>query len=474
MSEQNTKTEKKRNGALLHPMLLLVIIVVLSALASYVVPAGQYERVMDEEIGREIVDPTSFTYLERTPVSVFDLLQSLTQGLQEGADVIFFLLIIGGMFSILNGTGALNVGMANLLRLLKGKEWMIIPIFMILFGCGSTFCGNFEEFLVFVPLIVACCITSGFDSLTAVGIIFLAATAGYGASITNTFTVGVAQQVCGLPQFSGMELRIALFAALEISAILFLLRYVRFIRKNPRLSGSYSQDQVYNQDKKLNLEKIPPFTPRQTLVLVVFGLGIVVAVWGVIAKGFYVNELSAIFLAVGILGGLVGGLLPGEICERFVRGCRDMLLPVLMIGLAHACIILLNRSNVLDTILHGMAGLLRSMPDGLMPIGMLLFHALFHIIVPSGSAHASITMPLMVSLADMGGTTRQTAVLAYQLGSSFTNILSPTGGEILAALAICHVPFGKWLRFILPLICIWYIISLVFLIIATQYGYGPM
>ena len=454
-------------------MLLMIIVVIICALASYIIPAGEYERVYSEEAGRELIVPGSFTYIERTPASPLDLLCSFSLGLQSGCDIIFFLLISGGMFGILNGTNALNIGMANLIRALKNKEILIIPIFVIIFGCGSTFCGNFEEYLVFVPLMLAGCITVGFDSLTAVGIIFMSAAAGYGASITNAFTVGVAQDVCGLPAFSGMSLRVVIFVIFELVTMLYLIIYARFIKKNPGLGGVSSIDSVFNQDKHLNLERIPPLSNRQTLVLVVFILGIVLAIWGVIKQGFYVDELSAVFLTTGVLGGVVGGLKPGEICERFVRGAKDMLLPCFMIGLAHAGLVLLNDSSVFDTILFTMAQMLSKMPEGLLPCGMYFFHALFHVLVPSGSAHAGITMPIMMSLADAGTTTRQTAVLAYQLGSSFTNVLSPTGGEILAALAICHVPFGKWIKFIIPLFLIWTLISLIFLVYAASVGYGP-
>ena len=163
--ERENESIKKTDT--LHPMLLMVIVVVVCAFMSFIIPAGQYERVESEETGREIVVPDSFRYVEKTPVNLLVVLESLTLGMQEAAGIIFFLLIIGGMFAIINGTGALNVGMANVLKRLKGREILLIPILMIPFGCGSAFCGNFEEFLVFVPLVLACCITVGFDSLTA-------------------------------------------------------------------------------------------------------------------------------------------------------------------------------------------------------------------------------------------------------------------------------------------------------------------
>lgn len=467
------KQKVKKPEKQLHPMLLLVIVVVLCAAVTYIIPAGTYTRYYDEALGRDMIEPDSFVFIERTPTGLLDLLTSLTRGLQKASDIIFFLIIIGGMFGILNGTGALNVAIANLMRSIKGHERLMIPAFMILFGCGATFCGNFEEFLVFVPLILACCITAGYDSLIAVGIIFIAATAGYGGGITNTFTVGLAQEIASLPRFSGIGLRTVLFLVLEAASIIYLMIYAGQLKKNPRLSSVYDYDIKYNQDKKLNLNNIPKLTRRQISVIVIFLLGIAFAIYGIIVKGFYVDELSAVFLVTGVLAGIAGGSHASKICEDFGKGCKDMLLPGIMIGLANAAILVLSDANVMDTILYWLSNVLSSLPTFLTAFGMFVFHEVFNIIVPSGSAQAAITMPLMMPIADKAAMTHQTAVLAYQLGDAFTNIMAPTGGEILAAIAICRIPFGKWVRFLIPLFTIWWAIAVLFLIYASNTAYGP-
>ena len=464
------KARRKSEKSLLHPMLLLAAVVLFCAVLSYVIPAGTYERVSRGN-GKELIDPYSFSYLSRTPATVLGLLESLTLGLQNAADIIFFLMIIGGMFEILNGTGAMNVGIANAISKLKGKEILMIPLLMLIFGAGAAFCGNFEEFLVFVPLVLACCITVGYDSLTAVAIIFVAATAGYAGAVTNAFTVGEAQEIAGLDLFSGMQLRIILFGILETISVIYVCFYARMVRKNPKLSGAYQYDLEYNQDKKLNLKNIPKLTKRQAMVLLFFLTGMIYAIWGVVKKGYYIDELSGIFLITGVAAGAVGGLKPGKICECFEKGFRNMVLPCIMIGLANAAVILLQKANVMDTILYYMAEVLWKMPNSLMSWGMFLAHEVINVFVPSGSAQASITMPLMIPMADEAGLSRQTAVLAYQLGDAFTNIVAPTGGEILAALAICRVPFGKWLKFLLPLFAIWIVTALLFLSVAVRIGY---
>ena len=472
MKEKRKKMKKKKELKALNPMLFLVAIMLIVTVASYIVPVGSYDRVMVD--GQEIVDPESYHSVERSPITPFNLLVSVTLGMQRGSAIIFFLLIIGAMFAILDGTGAINAGMTNIVRAMKGKEFLMIPVCMIVFGMGSAFCANFEEFLAFVPLVLACCLTMGFDSLTAVGIIFCAAAAGYGGAITNAFTTGIAQSIAGLPMFSGMGLRIAVFVVLLIVSIIYVTWHALRVKKNPQLSSTYEMDLVTAKNVALNVDNSVPLTTRQKIVLVIFVGGIAFTVYGIIVKGYYIDELAGIFLAIGIIGGLVGGLRPGEICEHFEKGCVNMLFPCLMVGLANSVIILLEQSNMMDSIIHLLASALNGLSPMLTAFGMFITTDLFNVLIPSGSGKAAIVMPIMVPLADMMDITRQTSVLAFQLGDAFTNVMAPTGGEILAALAMCGgVSFKKWMKYLLPLFIAWWIVAFIFLAIAVQTGYGP-
>ena len=472
MKEKIKKMKKKKELKALNPMLFLVAIMLIVTVASYIVPVGSYDRVMVD--GQEIVDPESYHSVERSPITPFNLLVSVTLGMQRGSAIIFFLLIIGAMFAILDGTGAINAGMTNIVRAMKGKEFLMIPVCMIVFGMGSAFCANFEEFLAFVPLVLACCLTMGFDSLTAVGIIFCAAAAGYGGAITNAFTTGIAQSIAGLPMFSGMGLRIAVFVVLLTVSIIYVTWHALRVKKNPQLSSTYEMDLVTAKNVALNVDNSVPLTTRQKIVLVIFVGGIAFTVYGIIVKGYYIDELVGIFLAIGIIGGLVGGLRPGEICEHFEKGCVNMLFPCLMVGLANSVIILLEQSNMMDSIIHLLVSALNGLSPMLTAFGMFITTDLFNVLIPSGSGKAAIVMPIMVPLADMMDITRQTSVLAFQLGDAFTNVMAPTGGEILAALAMCGgVSFKKWMKYLLPLFIAWWIVAFIFLAIAVQTGYGP-
>lgn len=454
-----------------NPMIFLVIVVLLCAIASYLVPAGSFERVYSEELDREIVNAENFTWQESKPTTLMGLLLSLTLGMQHASDIIFFLLIIGGMFGILNATGAIETALANVVRKLKNRELVMIPVCMIVFGCGSCFCGNFEEFLAFVPLVLACTLSVGFDSLTAVAIVFCAATAGYGGAMTNAFTVGVAQGIAGLPMFSGIELRAVLFCTLLAASIAYVMFRAARVKRDPKLSPVWEIDEQTRRETKLS--DVSSMTGRHWLVLAAFFIGMAFTVWGIIVEGYYIDELAAVFLATGVVAGIVGGLGPSRICDAFTKGCVNMLFPCLMIGLANAATHIMREAGIMDTIIYALASVLDRLPSALLACGMFVVQDIFNVLVPSGSGQAAITMPIMAPLSDMLHITRQTAVLAFQLGDAFTNILAPTGGEILAALAICRVPFRRWVSYLLPLFAIWCLIAFGFLIYATQTNYGP-
>lgn len=463
--------EKKFKLKAVNPVVLLCIIILVAAIASYIVPAGTYDRVFDPVTEKELVDPSTFHYIAQQPVAIFDFFMSVTQGLQQATQIISFLLIIGGMFAIMDATGATNAGMANAVKKMNGKEMLMVPVCMIIFGCGSCFAGNFEEFLAFVPLVVGVCVAMGFDSLTAVGIVFASAAAGYAGAMTNPFTLGVAQGIAGLPLFSGIGLRGVLFTTLMVVTIIYVMLYAHKVKKNPTSSLVYEEDRMYNQH--LNINEIPDMTGRHKLVLIIFAATIVALVVGVIKFGFYIDELAALFLICGILCGFVGGLKPGEIADAFVKGCGDLLFACIMIGLCNAAIIIMTNASIMDTVIHALANLLNGLPATISACGMFIVQDVFNVLVPSGSGQAAITMPLMAPLADLIGVSRQTAVLAFQMGDAFTNVLAPTGGEIIAACAMAKIPYGKWVKWLLPLFFMWWIVAFVFLIIAVKIGYGP-
>ncbi|MCK0084520.1 Uncharacterised protein [[Clostridium] symbiosum] len=467
MSEKKKKLKLKAPNA----MLILVIIVLASAIASYVVPAGLYDRVADPATGRMLVNPDTLHYIDQTPIGFFEFFESLTIGLQNSGYIIFFLLIIGGVFGIMDATGALHVGMANLIKKMAGKEILLVPICMVVFGLGSACAGNFEEFLAFFPLMVTVCLAMGFDSMTAMGIVWMAAACGYSGGFTNAFTVGVAQGIAGLPLFSGMWLRIAAFVAFLSVSIVYVTMHAIKVRKNPESSPVYEEDKTHVVN--IDVYNVPKLTIRHKLVLLILVGSVVALIVGVTQFGFYIDELSAVFLIAGVLAGIVGGLKPGEMTDEFIKGCGNLLWAGMAIGLCGAATYILQSTNIIDTVIHFMSGLLQGLPAALSACGMFVVQNILNILIPSGSGQAAVTMPIMAPLSDVLGVTRQTAVLAFQFGDSFTNVVTPTCATLMAALSMAKVPWGKWIKFLTPLYAVWVVITFAFLIFAVKVGYGP-
>lgn len=459
-----------------NPMIILAVIILIAAIATYIVPAGAFER---EPIpGYENADryntivQGSFEYVENEPVGPFELFTSLSLGLQDASYIIAFLLILGGVFQIVEDTGALHAGISNLIRKTAGKELILIPLCFVAFSTLTAFAACCEEYLAFLPLMYLVCMACGFDSLMAVSLLFVSSAIGYAGGMTNAFTVGVAQTISGLPLFSGMGYRIAVFIVLMIVTIIYLMWHGHRIKKNPQSSPMYDIDKMHRAEMDLGqLDRIEEITGRQKGVLTVFIGGFVVVAFCVIKFGFYIDEMSGIFLIVGLLCAVIGGLRPNTVADSFVKGAGNLLWAGLIIGMCYTATNIMQNAQIMDTLVYGMGNLISGLPAQVSACGMFFLQDLLNFLVPSGSGQAAITMPFMAPLSDLLGVTRQTAVLAFQLGDAFTNAFAPTSGEIMAALAICHVPYKKWFRFILPLWLVWSVIACIALVIAVGIGY---
>lgn len=470
MNEKIEKKEKKQIKAI-DPIIIILCIVLLAAISTWILPGGSFERAVDPETGAELVVPGTYTVGEKSPIGFMDFLMSITVGMQAAGSVIFFLLIVGGMIEIIKATGAIDAGIGNLVKVLGNKQMLMIPICIIVFSIISTTAACSEEYLAFLPLMYAACIACGFDSFVAIMLLFGASAIGYAAGVANPFTTGIAHGIAGLPVFSGLGLRIALLAVLNVVTIIYVLRHAAKVRKDPTLSPMYEIDKA--NAAPIDMSQVKSLTLRQALVLVIFLGGFVAIAVLVITQGYYMNELSALFIIMGLSSGIVGGVKPNEMCKAFVDGAKGMLYAGLMVGLCRAATNIMSDANVFDTIINAAGTLLQGMNTSVAACGMYIFQNLFDFLVPSGSGQASITMPFMAPLSDILGMTRQTATLAFHMGDGYTNCITPTSGSFMAALAMCHIPWGKWFKFIAPLWAVWAVISCVFMVIAVSIGYGP-
>lgn len=457
----------------INPIIILACIILLAAILTYIIPAGEFDRVEIPGTEYETVVPGSYHAVEGSPVQPFALFQSLTMGLQEAAYIIFFLLILGGVFKMVEVTGALHAGINNLIRATSGKEIVLIPICLIVFSLISALAACCEEYLAFMPLMYMVCMACGFDSIMAVCLLFCASAVGYAGGMTQAFSVGVAQTIAELPMFSGIQYRIVVWAVLCIATIAYAVWYGMKIRKNPESAYNYEVDKKYREEMDLgSITDVEKISGRQIAVLVIFFGAFIFVPFSVIKWGFYIDEMAGIFVIVGLLVAIVGGLKPNTVADSFVDGAKDMVWAGLIIGMCYAATGIMKDAQIMDTIVNAMGSVLGGAPAALSASGMFVLQDLFNFLVPSGSGQAAITMPFMAPLADILGVTRQTAVLAFQLGDAFTNVVAPTSGEIMAALAICRVPYSKWLKFIGPLWGIWCVLAIVLLIVAVMIGYA--
>ncbi|MGE7811237.1 YfcC family protein [Lysinibacillus capsici] len=465
--EESIEKKNKKKGGLSAYVLMFLIIVAITLL-TYVIPAGHYERY--EENGRTIINPSNFEYIENTPVGLLDMFNSFHQGMVNAAPIILFVLLFGGALGIMQATGAIDSLIKFTVQKFGAKKKMLIPVMVLMFSLLGTLIGSAEDALVYIAIIAPMAIALGFDALTGLAIVVLGMLgAGFTAGITNPFSIGVAQTIAELPMYSGIGLRIALYVVFYILSVVYIWRHVNKIEKNPQLAeyGRFSPAESIKFDNNYKLDK------RHSISLLVF-LGCFIAlIYGVISLGWYISEIVGIFLLGAIIMGLIGKLSGNDMTDAFIKGCSEMVPGALIIGVASTILVVLTSGGLLDTILYATSSLLDSLPPSVTAIGIGVANFFIHFLVPSGSGHASLVVPIMAPLADLVGVTRQTAVFATVMGGGISNLIIPTSGLLLAALGMMGISYSKWVKWVLPYVLIQAVIVVIFLIIAQAINYGP-
>ena len=454
-----------------HVYVILFFLLIIAMILTYIIPANQFDFKLDENgEPTRVIDPATFHAVDPNPVSLWEMMLAIPKGMVEVASIIFFIFIVGGSFNIIQATGAVESGIRATANNLKGKEAFLIFAIVVLFSIGGATFGMAEEALVFIPMLVPLAIALGYDSLTGLALALVGPCAGFTAAFMNPFTLGVAQGIVGLPIFSGWEYRVVVYAFTTLTAFLFILWYARRVKKNPEISLMYEEDK---KREKVDLDLVAPFTLRHKIVLIVLLLTFVVLIYGVNKYGWYIDEIAALFLSMGIICGIIGGLWPSKIAVAFVAGATALTVGALVVGLARAILVVLRDGSILHTIVYFLAGLVAGLPAALAAIGMYIVQLVISVVIPSGSGMASVTMPVMGPLATLLNMTQQTAVLIYQFADGFTNIIIPTQGYLLAGLALAAVPFEKWVKWYWPLFLIFMLLGAIFIIIAQVIKFGP-
>jgi len=468
-----TEAKKKHTFKMPHAYVILCIIIVLCTILTWVLPAGNFERVYDEKLDRNLVVPGSYTQTESTPVTPWKMLMSIFDGIVEASDIIFFILFAASYVYVLSETGAMNALTGWMLRKLGKKDYLIIPVFMVLFGIGGTTFGMFEEVYGLIPAFIVIGITLGYDRIVGGSIVYVGVATGFAAATLNPFTIGVASAVAEVPliQPKITAIRIACFVAFEALAIWYTMRYAKRIRNDPTKSYMYGDpdalrgcENLMNRDEVVNL----PFTTRQKISLFGFVLLIVCLVLGIVLKGWYLSELATLFFIFMIVTCLINKMKSGEIADMFVAGCKSAMYGAMLVGFARAISVVMTEGNVIDTAVNGLANVVSALPHSISGIGMLVVQNIVNFFIPSGSGQAVVMMPIMAPLSDLVGLSREVSVLAFQFGDGFSNMFWPTA--VATECGIMGIGMNKWYKFITPLFGMMFLLQAVFIVIAVLWG----
>lgn len=461
---------KKLSFKVPHTYILISLLIILAAIGTYTIPAGELTRHKDEKTGKTLVVPNTFHKVDAHHVNLFDTVMALPKGLNEASDIVFFVLLVGGVFQIITSTGTINRGISHAVVKLKGKENLLVPCVMLVLATGGATFGMAEESLIFIPLAVALAKGVGFDAIVGLSMIYLGAYVGYTAGPLNPFNTGIAQGIAELPLFSGIGFRCATMALFYILVLCWIMRYAIKIRKDPTKSFMYG---VKADDIEINFNDGATLSGRDKLTLLVIVFGFCFLAYGVIKKGYYLQEIITIFLFMGIISGLIGKLSFEQIADNFVEGVKSMAFTAICIGLARAIVVVLTEGNIMDSVIFGLSKAVGWLPASMGAVGMLAVQTVLNFIFASGSGQAATTMPIMAPLGDTLGITRQVSVLAFQFGDGITNAISPIQPVLMAAIGLAGIPYTKWVKYVWPLMLMWTLLAAAILIYATLTHLGP-
>jgi uncharacterized ion transporter superfamily protein YfcC len=422
-----------------HPLTLLVACVLIAAALTWVLPAGEYERREDPVTGRSLVVPGTYTPVDASPVGPFQALVGIPRGMIASASVIFFVFLVGGGFAVVERTGALTRLVNSLVAALSGRGLLVIPVTGLAFATGGVLLQMQEELIAFVPVLLLLTSRLGFTPVTAVAMSLGASAVGASFSFINPFQVGIAQKVAELPLLSGWQFRVAVMIpalAIWMAGAMLHARRTRVVAGPPDPSEAIG----------------PTAGWRHAAVLLIVVASFVAFVIGVLEYHWDFDQLSAVFLVMGVAAGLLGGLRLAGTADAFVEGFRSMAFGALLIGFARGIYVVLEEGRVVDTLVHGLFAPIADLPVAVSALAMMAAHTLIHVPVPSTSGQAVLTLPLLVPLSDLIGLSRQLTVLAYQYGAGLCELITPTNGALMAMLAVSGVRYEDWLRFAAPLV----------------------
>ena len=488
---------------------VLFIVLILSAVLTYIVPAGSYAKLaynkednnftitmpdgktsakpaiqqtldqlgikiglnkfVDESINKPVAIPNTYERVKQKPQGIKEVIEAPIQGTYDTIDIIMFILIIGGVIGILNATGTFNAGIASLSKATKGKEYILIILLNVLIAIGCTTFGLAEETIALYPILMPIFLIAGYDAIVCIATIYMGSSIGSMFSTVNPFSSVIASNSAGINFTEGLSFRIIGLVIATIITLVYIIKYANKVKNDPSKSLIYDQKQeIEKRFLNESIKDVPKFTFRLKLMLIIFALAFVVMVYGVSMKGWWFTEMTALFLIVGIILGFISDLNEKEFVNNFVAGAGDLVGVALVIGVARSINLILENGQISDTLLNYFSLLVNNMNGSIFIILMLVIFIILGFFIPSSSGLAVLSIPIMAPLADTVGLPRDVIVSAYQFGQGLISFITPTG-LILATLAMVDVTYNKWLKFIMPLMIIVAVFAAALLLVQVHF-----
>ena len=464
----SSEEKPRRQRWSLNPVLMMLAALVLAMAMTWIVPSGRYQRTGPQEnapviagtyaplakpIGlRDLLPGAPESSRAARPVSPVRIATTIPAGLEKSAGLIFMILLLGGMFGVLKSSGALDAGIQRLIEVSGGRVVILVPLLMVAISAGSTFLGLISEYLLLIPVVMALADRLGRSPMFGFALLTLAAKIGYLASVTSPVALLIAQPIVGVPVFSGLGLRLAIW-------LLFLTIAIGWVLAISRPT---------HEPAPINPRRLDA---RHLGVLLIVGVVVATLVYGSLGHGWDDGEFAALFIAAAAAMALVADMAPAATAKAFVDGMRSMVLAGLLVGMGRGVEIILREGQILDTIIQLVSGHIAGLPPVVVAPILMACEMLLTLLVPSTSAKAALSIPVLGPIAAQSGVSGQTTVLCFLLGNGLVNMLAPTSGMLLAYLAAANIPYNRWFRFVLPIFLLLVLLSAIAAMIAVETGY---
>lgn len=467
----NSNMVQAKKSRMPHTFVIIFCFILLATILTWIIPSGTFDRAFDEATGRTLVVPGTYQVVEKTAVGPAKMVMSIYDGMVDAAGIVFFTFFSYGFMVMLVHVGAFDSGVGALIRVLKGKERFVLPVLTVIFALMGAGFGIYEESYGFVPIVMGISVALGYDALYGAIVVLGGIATGYASASINPYTVIIAQQIAELPLMSGMGFRWICFVVFVGALLIIAGRYAKRVKADPTKSFVYGLAFPTLSNRSQDELKQLEFKTSHKISLIIFLVTVIGFAYGAIKFGWYFSELSAIFIVMMFVVGLINGQSVSETCNAFVDITKNIIFAAFVIGLSRGILMVMQHGQIIDTICNYFANGLAGLPKIVAAEAMLLFQTLLNLFIPSGSGQAVTSMPIMVPLADLLGLNRQIAVLAFQFGDGFSNIFWPTACATLCA--VSTVPMNKWWRFFAPFFLVCMVLAMIMIAIAVLINYGP-